>query len=102
MHPEMNTQHTKIETTILQSIFTSFSPTITLIVQRYIGLQKKLSGKKYVDNRLAAPCKAQNILCECDTLTFIVHDGVKPDRIAYFYGVADILHENVGDPFIAL
>ena len=102
MHPEINTQHTKIETTILQSIFTSFFLTITLIVQRYIGLQKKIVLKKHDDNLLTVPYKAQNILCECDTLTFIDHEGVKPDRIAYFYGVADILHENVGDPFIAL
>ncbi len=46
MHPEINTQHTKIETRIFLSIFTSISPTITLIVHHYIGLEKKIVLEK--------------------------------------------------------
>jgi len=100
MHPEINTQHTKIEITIFPSIFTFISPTITVIAQDYIGLQKNCL-KKHLDSRSTTLCKAQNLLSECDTLFFIDHERVKPDRIANLYRIADILHEYVGDPFVA-
>jgi hypothetical protein len=102
MHPEINTQHTKIKTRIFLSIFTSISPTITLIVHHYIGLQKNCPAIKHPDNRITSPCKAQDLLSECDTLLLIDHECVKPDRIADLCRIADILHEYAGDPIIAL
>jgi hypothetical protein len=46
MHPDINTQQIKIERGIFQSIFTFISPTITVIAQHYIGLQKNTTRTK--------------------------------------------------------
>jgi hypothetical protein len=102
MHPDSNTQHTKIEITIFPSILMFISPTITVIAQHYIGLQKNSPAKNSLCSRSTAPYKAQDFLGECDTLFFIDHERVKPDRIADLYRIADILHEDVGDPFVAV
>jgi hypothetical protein len=101
MHPEINTQHTKIEKTIFPSIVTFISSTITVIVQHYIGLQKNSRAKNSLYSRSTTPSKAQDFLSECDTLFFIDHERVKPDRFANLCRIADILHEYVSDPFVA-
>ena len=102
MHPDINTQHTRVEIRIFPSIVTFISPTITVIAQHYIGLQKKNPSKNSRYSRSTTPRKAQDFLSECDTLFFIDHERVKPDRIADLYRIADILHEDVGDPFVAV
>ena len=105
MHPVINTQHIKIEVRIFPSIFSFISHTLTVIAQQYIGLQKRLTKKIPCKNlwivRLTTVCQAKDLLSEFDTLLFICHECIKPDRIVNFYRIADVLYEYIGDPFIA-